>query len=713
MTHDLTPIPQPSEIVAFLVRNLSHVDDQANPDLKKRLQRMRTGKPLSVDAAMDILDEELTRFRAANGNDASWDHDIRSALEGYIALCLHLDCGAIPAVAIRQLFDRIAAGFFFALFDATLQGTGVSADEILGRPATAKALLWQSRLKDGNPSVLARELSEITGLRREGEHWDRLLRGWIASKHKMRTDTILRLMEHWDQRFGRALLLAHLYENYCKLAIVDPSQHTLEQALPMNLFRIRHEIEDLHTGKYATQCELSPGLDEAANILLFITDPNRRKEPGDAKKARDCLAEIDLTLSGQSRLAGLGALRGRYFVQMGLIDEALEAFESAANWFLFRSAEQLKTSLRHLLIVAAARGKKTTATHWKGWAEALELQVSIQDPAVSLMREFPYPFPQAESPQNTNQFEKYVLNLDEWRSRKPDLRNPNRLIKGFGPTPTPQLALFASLGKADKVNALLDAGADPEMLDASNGSAVLCAIQEGDDTCVGELIAVTTTQTINTRTKKGHSPLHEAISKCRPDWVQALIAKGADIELPGRRGQSPLYNAVSGFSSAKQLLFGLCDPNAVARNIDRIPAPLLPSNSPFVSEQTNVIAQSLGKHPDLMHGLAKNFCRPSDEHARTKEILTLLLEAGADPNQCVEHHEMTPFLYAAEIGDEWLLKTLLDHGANIRSQDDRGATAFVRLHWFGHSELATRFLSWVSSGDRLWLRQTPIRTQQG
>ncbi|AQS48191.1 hypothetical protein BMG03_10565 [Thioclava nitratireducens] len=502
MTHDLTPIPQPSEIVAFLVRNLSHVDDQANPELKKRLQRMRTGKPLSVDAAMDILDGKLKRFRAANGNTATWDNDIRSALEGYIALCLHLDCGAIPAVAIRQLFDRIAAGFFFALFDATLQGMGVSADEILGRPSTATALLWQSRLKDHNPSVLARELSEITGLRREGEHWDRLLRGWTASKHQMRTDTILRLMEHWDQRFGRALLLVHLYENYCNLAIVDPSQHTLEQALPINLFRIRHEIEELQTGKYAACCKLSPGMDEAANILLDVTDPNRRKEPGDAKKAKECLGELDLALSGQPRLAGLGALRGRYFVQMGLIDEAIEAFEGAANWFLFRSAVQLKTSLHHLLIVAAAGGKKTTATHWKGWAEALELQVSIPDPALSLMREFPDPFPEAESSQNTNPVGKYSLNLDDWRSRKPDLRNPNRLFKGFGPTRTPQLALFASLGQADKVNALLAAGADPEMLDASNGSALLCAIQEGDDACVDELIAVTSKKTINTRTKK-------------------------------------------------------------------------------------------------------------------------------------------------------------------------------------------------------------------
>ncbi|WP_425275168.1 hypothetical protein [Thioclava nitratireducens] len=159
------------------------------------------------------------------------------------------------------------------------------------------------------------------------------------------------------------------------------------------------------------------------------------------------------------------------------------------------------------------------------------------------------------------------------------------------------------------------------------------------------------------------------MSKCRPDWVQALIVKGADIELPGRRGQSPLYNAVDGFSSAKRIIANLRDPNAVARNIDRIPAPLLPSNSPFVSEQADVIVQSLGKYPGLMHGLAKSFCRTPNKHTGAKEILTLLLEAGADPNQRVEHHEMTPFLYAVEIGDEWLLKTLLDHGADIRSRE--------------------------------------------
>lgn len=67
MAHDLTPIPQPSEIVAFLIRAMSHVDDANEAGLKKELQRLRKGKPLSPEASNDLLREHLRKFHDANG----------------------------------------------------------------------------------------------------------------------------------------------------------------------------------------------------------------------------------------------------------------------------------------------------------------------------------------------------------------------------------------------------------------------------------------------------------------------------------------------------------------------------------------------------------------------------------------------------------------------------------------------------------------------
>ncbi len=70
------------------------------------------------------------------------------------------------------------------------------------------------------------------------------------------------------------------------------------------------------------------------------------------------------------------------------------------------------------------------------------------------------------------------------------------------------------------------------------------------------------------------------------------------------------------------------------------------------------------------------------------EIIELLLAAGADPNAANNHRRSTPLHYAADgfiTGPAWsaarqvdTIRRLLDHGANIHSQDKNGATALHR-----------------------------------
>lgn len=97
MIETLPPILQPSEIVAFLVRTLSHVDDINKSALKKELQRLRKGKPVSPQAANELLKEHLKDFHTANGNDIWGAADFLDALQGYTSLCLSLDCSALTA----------------------------------------------------------------------------------------------------------------------------------------------------------------------------------------------------------------------------------------------------------------------------------------------------------------------------------------------------------------------------------------------------------------------------------------------------------------------------------------------------------------------------------------------------------------------------------------------------------------------------------------
>tara|TARA_R110002094_G_scaffold178969_1_gene157942 strand:- start:255 stop:605 length:351 start_codon:yes stop_codon:yes gene_type:complete len=116
MTEGISPIPQPSEIVAFLIRAMSHVDDQHEEALKKELQRLRKGKPVSPEAANELLKEHLADFHTANGNDIWGATDFLDALKEHISLCLGLDCSALPAEVVRGVFDRVAYGCFQDLF---------------------------------------------------------------------------------------------------------------------------------------------------------------------------------------------------------------------------------------------------------------------------------------------------------------------------------------------------------------------------------------------------------------------------------------------------------------------------------------------------------------------------------------------------------------------------------------------------------------------
>lgn len=705
MATDFTPIPQLSEVIAFVVRNFSRVDDARDSALKKSLQRLRDDTPLSVDAAMKLIDIHLARFRNANGNDDLWHHELRSGLQDYVRLCMNLDCAAIPAVAIRKVFDRVAAGIFRKLFDVALKGIGVHSDEILMQPDYAIALLWQARLRDRKLSELAFELETTKGLHRGEDNWEKRLRDWTTPGKGMQIEAILRLMENWDRYFARALLLARAYQNYCKFSFIDPAHHATEHLLPQDANRIQQEIVNLFEGQYSDECFLHPELELLAKELAKLTDPQRPKMIGDAARVEAILGRFDSNLAGEPRLAGLGCLSGRYLAQMGRYKEALAAYETAATWFLFRSSVQFKVSLHYLLILAAALEDKRCLKKWTKVSESIGLGVHIPLPNLSITRDYPKHFPEScvvSSP--TDPIEPHLLVLEDWESRPADIKNPNRVIKGYGQTPTPQLGVFAKLGQPEKVLDLLEARADPNKLDHNDGSALLMALHGKNAQCVQQLIAVSALKTINQQTRQGHTSLHEAVRQCRLDWVEALIEKGADVTLAGRKGWPPLLVATSNFEKPSRTFSRILDLDYVAHHIECVPAPLLP-NTPFIPDQAKSLISRIGNDPELMITIAACLkCLPANSEC-SRSIVRLLLEVGADPNQRTEQEQLTPFLYATEIGDPWLLNILIENGANVRARDEFGAAAYARLNRFGHQQLASDLLQRVCPHDRLWLRE--------
>ncbi|WP_417260659.1 ankyrin repeat domain-containing protein [Celeribacter sp.] len=704
MVCDITPIPQPSEIVAFLIRTMSHVDDACEAGLKKELQRLRKGKPLSAEAANELLKKHLRDFHDANGNQVWGATDFLPMLQGYTQLCLHLDCGALPAEVVRGVFDRVAFGCFQDLFQNILPSTGISPREIFGKPEQATHLLWHSRVKDFGLRRIAVEIESKPGLHRGLENWEASIGRWSKGDHDVQINTILALMKYWDRRFAHALMVCRLYQRYCNLSLVDCRKHIPGYEIPFDFDAIQSEIEaQLDDLALRKSCDLNEAQRSAVSEVTRLTDPCRAKVKGEAAAAEKLFESLEGSLCGQPRLAGLGFFRGRYFAQLGKLEDALNAFDEAANWFQFRSAVQLKSCLHYILNISQLLGKRRIYVKWEGFCEGLGLALSISDAALAVEKDFPNPFPESDSITKSRPLDDYLIDIAKWKARKVDTSNPNRIIKGYGPTPTPQIALFAHLGEVDKVTQLLEAGADPNILDKNGGSPLLMALQGGDDKCFWALLPVTSKEVINRRTKSGKSVLFEAISKGLAGIVQGLLSQGADVEIRGERQQTALFEAVGHFASPGAFVQTAMQTGTSGVNF---PAILRKTTSPFVEEESHeqlrsqYTADELAILPKVAEHLLKG------DNPTTRQIVQLLLDAGADINAVNGSEKLTPFLYAAEVGNSWLLKTLVDHGADIRSQDARGGTALSRLHQFGHSHLSAEFIGWVEPSDRLWLRET-------
>lgn len=112
------------------------------------------------------------------------------------------------------------------------------------------------------------------------------------------------------------------------------------------------------------------------------------------------------------------------------------------------------------------------------------------------------------------------------------------------------------------------------------------------------------------------------------------------------------------------------------------------------------------KHAELADTVFTNGMKDCGDNPISREIVMVLLNARADVTKAIPDVGFTALLYAAEIGNEWLLETLLEHGANVREQLSDGSTVYRLLNGYGHYELARRFFARQSVEDRLWLRET-------
>ena len=135
------------------------------------------------------------------------------------------------------------------------------------------------------------------------------------------------------------------------------------------------------------------------------------------------------------------------------------------------------------------------------------------------------------------------------------------------------LIIMAESGNKEELKRLLDAGADPNATDSDGASALLCTVYNREEECAEMLL--TAGAAINVYGPRRitlsycGTPLCAAVSRFVPKTAQLLIDHGADVNMAGEDGVTPLMAAAAvqfGQRMTAMLLKAGADPNTQDSN---------------------------------------------------------------------------------------------------------------------------------------------------
>lgn len=442
-----------------------------------------------------------------------------------------------------------------------------------------------------------------------------------------------------------------------------------------------------------------PELAEPGRKLWYDLQRTSPKQVGDQDRAWQEIKSLESTaaaLDPEGRSAyHYEWMKGRWHAMSGQYQEALPHYEQAFELACYRAGHQIKDLVSEASCIAAFLGKKPFLKRLKHVGIALGLfrkpengtlleewefdqfarQLSIQFPAQGR-------FVESQNDMSAPPMEGLLsIDMNTLSKTLPDLNAVNRVRAVHFDNGVvrrwPQLGLFASFGPVEHVKALLEAGASVDDLDSSGGSALLNALQHAKSTGQREVVDLLLAKphqvaTINAQTqRKRLTPLMCAIDLGRADVVEALVAKGADVEKRALTdNQSPLYYLVS-------QLFLKINP---ARVLSMLTQKMM--DEPDIVQQDTFRRFGVGmagtfgsdtagprSHPGLGIAVAQ---ATVEQHvsrhtvSSLMQIAAVLLKAGANPNAPHTYpvRGRTPLMLAAESDLPELFDLMLQHGGD-------------------------------------------------
>ena len=247
------------------------------------------------------------------------------------------------------------------------------------------------------------------------------------------------------------------------------------------------------------------------------------------------------------------------------------------------------------------------------------------------------------------------------------------------------LMFAAQVGDVDTAQVLLEAGADLEGR-ALDGSTPLLVASRSMDALAGidwriipspsghqdtALFFIHQGADVSATDKRGRTALHAAVETRRPILAKELIDAGAGIDGQFRTPPPPLrgdYISRNSFKGASPFWLAARDANLPMMRI------LLEAGAdPFLPNAYNVTPLMIAS------GLGENDARRPQDHL-VVDTVRLLLELGSDVT-VTNRYGQTALPGAASMWEDGVIQLLVDHGANVNAEDQRGRTPLYLVEY--------------------------------
>ncbi|KAI4332960.1 hypothetical protein L6164_017825 [Bauhinia variegata] len=238
------------------------------------------------------------------------------------------------------------------------------------------------------------------------------------------------------------------------------------------------------------------------------------------------------------------------------------------------------------------------------------------------------------------------------------------------------LHLACRRGSAELVEAILEyRDANVDVLDKDGDPPLVFALAAGSPECVRSLIKRNANVTSRLRDGLGPSVAHVCAYHGQPDCMRELLLAGADPNAVDDEGESVLHRAVSKKYTDCALVIlenGGCRSMSIlnSKNLTPLHLCVVTWNVEVVKRWVEVstsdeIAEAIDIPSPIGTALCMAAASKKDHEIEGRELVQILLAAGADPSAQDAQHGRTALHTAAMTNDVELVKVILAAGVDV------------------------------------------------